>query len=168
MVLDGTTRLNYYASWCHPRYWLKQFFMRTHIQLTLKISAYSLTWTRTLLEIYNYFLRSVVVTSYQWRALDQWLLTPINRQWVYRHQSVAVRSHQWLLPPIAWSVAARSHQWLLTPIAWPVGSNKPPVTMDTDHCSSSVITPKWPRESLLKATMDNIATPPIAVYEITW
>ena len=48
-----------------------------------------------------------------------------------------------------------------------VGSNKPPVTMDTDHYSSSVMMPKWPCESLLKATMDNIATPPLhAVYEI--
>ena len=48
-----------------------------------------------------------------------------------------------------------------------VDSNKPSVIMDTDSCSNShVMTPKWSCESLLKATIDNIDTPPIAVYEI--
>ena len=48
-----------------------------------------------------------------------------------------------------------------------VGTNKPSVIMDTDSCNNShVMTPKWSCESLLKATIDNIATPPIVVYEI--
>lgn len=137
-------------------------------------------WPKT----YNKWVNNIIFAEVSWHQLlvennKPPVATDTELDWHHDQSPVIIQTpidgskksrSDFILLPIAWSVKVRSHQWLLKPVAWSVGSNKWAVTTDTDRCSNSVMTPKWPRESLLKlkTTIDNIATAPIAVCEIMW